>query len=409
MRFELFIARRYLRAKRRLSFISIISGISVGGVLVGVAALTIVLSVMNGFEEEVQKRIVGTTAHVIVLAHSGAGMRLDEGLLERIQAVDGVVAAAPFIYSKCMVTADGVTDGIAVKGIDLDRERLVTDVYENTKPQVASIDPGAGIRGIVLGTYLAGALGVSVGDEVVLTSPMEGSATIFGIIPRVKRFHVVGIFTSGMYDYDSSLGYISLEAAEEYVGHAGYVTGVEVKVKDMYRAPDIGDSIVAALGGFPYAASNWIELNRNLFSWMKMEKIVMFVILMLIVAVAAFNIISSLIMVVMEKRRDIGIMKSMGATSGSVMRIFMVEGVVVGMIGTILGSVVGFAGCYLLQKYKFITLPGDVYFIDRLPVKMEAGDFVMVALAVVGVCFVATIYPSWKASRLVPVDAIKYE
>jgi lipoprotein-releasing system permease protein len=409
MRFELFIARRYLRAKRRLSFISIISGISVGGVLIGVAALTIVLSVMNGFEEEVQKRIVGTTAHVIVLAHSDAGMKLDEGLLERIQAVDGVVAAAPFIYSKCMVTAGGVTDGIAVKGIDLDRERRVTDVYENTKPQVASIDPGVGIRGIVLGTYLAGALGVSVGDEVVLTSPMEGSATIFGIIPRVKRFHVVGIFTSGMYDYDSSLGYVSLEAAEEFVGRAGYVTGVEVKVKDMYMAPVIGDSIVAALGGFPYAASNWIELNRNLFSWMKMEKIVMFVILMLIVAVAAFNIISSLIMVVMEKRRDIGIMKSMGATSRSVMRIFMVEGVVVGMIGTILGSVVGFVGCYLLQKYKFITLPGDVYFIDRLPVKMEAGDFVMVALAVVGVCFVATIYPSWKASRMVPVDAIKYE
>ena len=409
MRFELFIARRYLRAKRRISFISIISGISVGGVLVGVAALTIVLSVMNGAEDEVKKRIVGTTAHVIVLGHSDAGIPTDDALLGRIQSVPGVVAAAPFIYSKCMVTAGGITDGIAVKGIDLDREKLVTEVYKNTKPQIQKIDPGAGLRGIVLGHYLASGLGVDVGDEVVLTSPLGGSATIFGIIPRVKKFVVVGIFTSGMYDYDSSLGYVSLQAAEEFVGRAGYVTGIEVKVRDMYKAPEVGRDIVTTLGGFPFAASNWIEMNRNLFTWIKTEKIVMFVILMLIVAVAAFNIISTLIMVVMEKRRDVGIMKSMGATSGSVMRIFMAEGVAVGIVGTVLGSIIGFIGCFLLQKYKFITLPGDVYFIDKLPVKMEAGDFVMVALAAVAVCFAATIYPSWKASRLVPVDAIRYE
>jgi lipoprotein-releasing system permease protein len=409
MRFELFIARRYLRAKRRISFISIISGISVGGVLIGVAALTIVLSVMNGAEEEVRKRIVGTTAHVIVLGHSESGIPADDSLLSKIQGVPGVVAAAPFIYSKCMVTAGGITDGIALKGIDLEREKLVTEVYKNTKPQVQKIDPGAGLRGIVLGQYLAEGLGVSVGDEVVLTSPLGGSATIFGIIPHVKKFAVVGIFTSGMYDYDSSLGYVSLEAAQEFVGTAGRVTGVEVRVEDMYKAPDIARDIVAALGGYPFAASNWIEMNRNLFKWIRTEKVLMFVILMLIVAVAAFNIISTLIMVVMEKRRDVGIMKSMGATSGSVMRIFMAEGVAVGMMGTILGSVIGFVGCFLLQKYKFITLPGDVYFIDRLPVKMEAGDFVMVALAAVAVCFAATIYPSWKASRLVPVDAIRYE
>jgi lipoprotein-releasing system permease protein len=381
----------------------------VGGVLVGVAALTIVLSVMNGAEAEVKKRIVGTTAHVIVLGHSDTGIPVDDALLERIESVPGVAAAAPFVYSKCMVTAGGITDGIALKGIDLEREKQVTEVYRNTKPQIQKIDPGSGLRGIVLGHYLAGNLGVDVGDEVVLTSPLGGSATIFGIIPRVKKFVVVGIFTSGMYDYDSSLGYVSLQAAEEFIGRAGYATGIEVKVHDMYKAPQIGRQIVATLGGFPYAASNWIEMNRNLFTWIKTEKIVMFVILMLIVAVAAFNIISTLIMVVMEKRRDVGIMKSMGATSGSVMRIFMAEGIAVGVVGTILGSVIGFVGCFLLQKYKFITLPGDVYFIDRLPVKMEAGDFVMVALAAVAVCFAATIYPSWKASKLVPVDAIRYE
>jgi len=409
MRFELFIARRYLRAKRRLSFISIISGISVGGVLIGVAALTIVLSVMNGAEEEVRKRIVGTTAHVVILGHSEAGIPESDSLLARIQSVPGVAAAAPFIYSKCMVTAGGITDGLALKGIDLQREKSVTEVYQNTKPQVDKIDPGAGLRGIVLGQYLAEALGVGVGDEVMLTSPTGGSATIFGIIPHVKKFVVVGIFTSGMYDYDSSLGYVSLEAAQEFVGQSGRVTGIEVRVNDMYKAPQIGREIVAALGGYPFAASNWIEMNRNLFKWIRTEKVLMFVILMLIVAVAAFNIISTLIMVVMEKRRDVGIMKSMGATSGSVMRIFMAEGVAVGIMGTVLGSVIGFIGCFLLQKYKFITLPGDVYFIDRLPVKMEAGDFVMVALAAVAVCFAATIYPSWKASRLVPVDAIRYE
>jgi len=409
MKFEFFVAGRYLWAKRRLSFISIISGISVGGVLVGVAALTIVLSVMNGFEDEVQKRIVGTNAHVIVLSHDEKGLKADDELLKRIEAVPGVAGAAPFVYSKGMISGGGFSDGIAIKGIDLSREKEVTDVHRNISPSIESIDPKDGSKGIVLGQYLANALGVSAGDEVVLTSPLQGSATIFGMIPRVKKFEVVGIFSSGMYDYDSSLGYISIAAAQDFLGLGGYVTGVEVKVNDMYKAPQIADSIIRTLGGFPYTASNWIELNRNLFSWMKTEKIVMFVILMLIVAVAAFNIISTLIMVVMEKRRDIGILKSMGATSRSVMRIFIAEGVAVGLIGTALGCIAGFVGCYLLQKYKFITLPGDVYFIDRLPVKMEAGDFLMVALVAVGVCFAATLYPSWKASRLVPVEAIRYE
>jgi lipoprotein-releasing system permease protein len=409
MKFEFFVAGRYLRAKGRLSFISIISGISVGGVLIGVAALTIVLSVMNGFEDEVQKRIVGTNAHIILLSHDEKGFKADDELLRRVETVPGVEGAAPFVYSKGMISAGEFSDGIAIKGIDLSRERQVTDVYRNISPSIESIDPEDGLKGIVLGQYLANTLGVSAGDEVILTSPLQGSATIFGMIPRVKKFKVVGIFTSGMYDYDSSLGYISIPAAQDFLGLAGYVTGVEIKVRDMYKAPQIAQSVVSTLGGFPYTASNWIELNRNLFSWMKTEKIVMFIILMLIVAVAAFNIISTLIMVVMEKRRDIGILKSMGATSRSVMRIFIAEGVAVGLIGTVLGCLTGFVGCYLLQKYKFITLPGDVYFIDKLPVKMEAGDFLMVALVAVGVCFAATLYPSWKASRLVPVEAIRYE
>jgi len=409
MKFEFFVAGRYLRAKGRLSFISIISGIFVGGVLIGVAALTIVLSVMNGFEDEVQKRIVGTNAHIILLSHDEKGFKADDELLRRVETVPGVEGAAPFVYSKGMISAGEFSDGIAIKGIDLSRERQVTDVYRNISPSIESIDPEDGLKGIVLGQYLANTLGVSAGDEVILTSPLQGSATIFGMIPRVKKFKVVGIFTSGMYDYDSSLGYISIPAAQDFLGLAGYVTGVEIKVRDMYKAPQIAQSVVSTLGGFPYTASNWIELNRNLFSWMKTEKIVMFIILMLIVAVAAFNIISTLIMVVMEKRRDIGILKSMGATSRSVMRIFIAEGVAVGLIGTVLGCLTGFVGCYLLQKYKFITLPGDVYFIDKLPVKMEAGDFLMVALVAVGVCFAATLYPSWKASRLVPVEAIRYE
>jgi lipoprotein-releasing system permease protein len=409
MNFELFIAGRYLKAKRRVSFISLISAISVGGVLVGVAALTIVLAVMNGFEDEVQRRIVGTNAHVIVLSHDRGGLKADDELLNRIESVSGVEAAAPFVYSKGMITASGFSDGVVIKGIDLAREKLVTDVHQNISPVIEAIDLPDGSRGIVLGHYLANSLAVSAGDDVVLTSPLEGNPTIFGMIPRVKKFKVVGIFSSGMYDYDASFGYISIDAAQEFLGRPDHMTGVEVRLEDMYRAPDIADNIVLALGGFPYTASSWIELNRNLFSWMKTEKIVMFIILMLIVAVAAFNIISTLIMVVMEKRRDIGILKSMGATSRSVMRIFMAEGLAVGVMGTILGSAAGFVGCYLLQKYRFISLPGDVYFIDTLPVKMEAGDFLLVALAAIGVCFAATLYPSWKASRLVPVEAIRRE
>jgi lipoprotein-releasing system permease protein len=240
MRFEFFVAGRYLRAKRRLSFISIISGISVGGVLVGVAALTIVLSVMNGFEDEVQKRIVGTNAHVIVLSHDEKGFEANADLLKRIESVPGVAGAAPFVYTKGMISAGSFSDGIAIKGINLSGEKQVTDVYRNISPPIESIDPEDGPSGIVLGQYLANTLGVAAGDEVVLTSPLQGSATIFGMIPRVKKFKVVGIFTSGMYDYDSSLGYISIAAAQDFLGLGGRVTGVEVKVNDMYRAPQIG-------------------------------------------------------------------------------------------------------------------------------------------------------------------------
>jgi lipoprotein-releasing system permease protein len=411
MPYELFIANRYLRPRRRFGPVGLFTVLAVAGVLVGVTALLCVLSVMNGFEEEVRKRIVGTNAHVIVLRYGQEGLANHAALAEKIRAVDGVVSAAPFVYTKGMISSGGQSDGIVVKGIRLSDERAVTEVIQNMRPPIDSLATGGpGTHpDIVLGRYVAENLRVTPGEVVLLTSPFGGQPSPFGVLPRVRKFRVAGIFTSGMYEYDASLAFVSLAAAQDFFQMGDRVTAIEVRLEDLYEAPRAGERIVEALGGFPYRANNWIELNRNLFSWMKLEKVMMFLILTLIVLVAALNIVSALIMMVIEKRRDIGILKSMGATGRGIQRIFVFEGLVIGGIGTAGGCVTGFVLSYLLDRYKFVSLPGDVYFIDTLPVKMQAGDFLMVAVWAMVLCFLATLYPAWKASRLVPLEAIRYE
>jgi lipoprotein-releasing system permease protein len=408
--FEWFIAWRYLRAKRKTRFISIITFISVAGVAVGVMALVVVLAVMNGFESEIHSRIMGINAHVILLRYGNEPITNYNELADEVEAMPEVVAAAPFTYTKAVLQGYGGSDGVVVRGIELSREARVTDILSNIDPplETLSVKPGE-IPGAIVGEELARRLRVTVGDTVAVSSPFDYVLTVMGPMPAVARFQVKSFFNSGMYEYDQSLVYIDLPEAQKLFGLGDSVVGVALKVDDPYNAPAIGQRIVSGVGGFPYRTNNWIELNHNLFKWMKTEKKVMFWILSLIIMVAAFNIASTLIMVVMEKTRDIGIMKSMGATPRSILRIFVFEGLVIGALGTIAGTAAGYALASLLDRYQFVTLPGDVYPIETLPVEMHLLDFAVVAVAAMIITFLAAIYPAWSASRLEPVEAIRRE
>ncbi len=408
--FELFVAGRYLWSRPRQSFIALISLISVFGVIVGVWVLTTTLSAMNGFEHEVQSKIIGSNAHVVLLTRDSGGMSDYEVLAKRMSEMPGVVGVAPMVYTKAMIAAHGRADGVVLKGVSIDHELQVTDVARHITPEVKDIDAAArsGLPGIVLGFEVALGIAVGVGDTVVLSSPLRTVRTPLGVVPLVKQFEVVGIFHSGMYEYDASFCFVSIPAAQEYLGLDGRVTGLELKLEDMFAASDVANDLETLLGP-PYVANNWIDLNRNLFAWMKIEKFFMFLILLLIILVAAFNIASMLFMVVMDKKRDIGVLLSMGATSRSVMRIFIFEGLIVAAVGTLIGSLLGVLTSYVIGRYEIVSLPGDVYFIDKLPIRIEALDFVAVAGATVLICFLATLYPSWRAGRMVPVEAIRYE
>ncbi len=410
MSFEWFVAWRYLRARRKTRFISIITAISIVGVAVGVMALTVVLSVMNGFEEEIHRRIIGINAHVILLKYGAEPVRNYQTIIDIVETVPGVVAAAPFTYSKGVIKGYERSDGAVIRGADLKSEGRVTDIMENIEPGLETLtaEPGE-IPLMIVGDELAHRLRVTVGDTVALSSPFDYVVTPMGVMTSVSQFRVVGLYSSGMYEYDQQLVYIDLTEAQRLFGMQDGVTGIEIKVEDPWRAPEVGSAVVTAVGGFPYRANNWIYLNRNLFTWMRTEKKVMFWILSLIIMVAAFNIASTLIMVVMEKTKDIGVMKSMGATARSILRIFVAEGLVIGVFGMLIGSISGFVLASLLDRYQFISLPGDVYPVETLPVLMRFSDFVVVAVAAMLISFLAALYPAWKAAKLVPVEAIRNE
>ncbi|MBI1986933.1 MAG: ABC transporter permease [Nitrospinae bacterium] len=432
MSYELKIGVRYLKAKRKQAFISLITWISIGGVTVGVMALIIVLAVMSGFEEDLRDKILGTNSHIVVVDPTGAGMENYAQLIEKVRRVDHVASVAPFIYNQVMLTSETSVSGVVIRGIDPRTEGKVTNLVKNLKEgkidlldrsyspdggvlptgEGQTLTPGKdkamiGAKGIILGKELAKNLGVFKGQEVTVISPL-GSVTVVGMVPRMKRFRVVGIFDSGMFEYDSSLAFISLESAQRFFNMGAKVTGIEVKIDDIYRADQVARAIQKVVG-FPYWVRDWMQLNRNLFSALKLEKIAMFIILVLIVLVAAFNIISTLIMVVMEKNKDIAILKSMGASNRSIMKIFMMEGLVIGVAGTVIGSLGGWLACHLLDRYQFIKLPSDIYYLSTLPVKMEPLDIGVIALAAIGISFLATLYPSWNAARMNPVEALRYE
>jgi lipoprotein-releasing system permease protein len=410
MSFEYFIGGRYLRAKQKESFISLITILSIAGVTVGVMALIVVIAVMAGFESDLKERILGVESHIVLMRHDGSFSGYKK-VAEQINELNGVEAATPFIYSQIMLRSSTGVSGAVLRGVDPESAGSVIKILKNSvlqdlKHRQRHENSKTFVPGIILGKELARNLGVLKGDAVYLISS-RGMISPIGYLPAMKRFEVAGLFESGMYEYDGSLAYIDLKDAQKILNMKGTVTGIEVRVDDVYEARNIAKKIVSKLG-FPYWARDWMRMNHNLFSALKLEKTVMFIILALIVLVAAFNIASTLIMMVMGKTKDIAILKAMGAMDSSIRKIFIYKGMVIGAVGTSLGVCLGFILCKLLEKYKFIQLPGDVYYISTLPVRLEALDVVMIASAAMVICFLATLYPAKQASKLNPIEAIRY-
>jgi len=406
--FELFLGIKYLKAKRKQRFISVITIISILGVMVGVMALIVVLSVMNGFRADLMSKILGVNSHVLVLNLGGPFSDYRQ-VEQDVGREEGVVAVTPFIFTQVMLNNAGNVSGAVLRGIDPDSAGAVIGFKDMIKNgSLSSLAENVDdFPAIIIGSELAKRIGAHAGSTVTVISP-EGKLTPLGRTPNTQRFKVSAIFDSGMYEYDASMIYISLREAQNFLALGDKVTGIEVRVKDVYQADRIGKVIQERLG-YPFWTKDWKVMNRSLFSALKLEKLTMFIILTMIVLVGALNIISTLVMVVMEKTRDVAILRAMGASAKSIMAIFMFQGLLVGVVGTIAGLVCGLGICQLLAKYKFINLPSDVYYISKLPVQVEAADVSFVAAAAVVISFLATLYPSWYASRLNPVESFRYE
>jgi lipoprotein-releasing system permease protein len=421
--YEIFVGLRYLRAKRRNRTISLNTVVSIAGITLGVAALIGTVGIMTGFKEDIQAKILGTTAHIIVQDRIKDVMSDYDPVTKQVATVPGVVAATPFVLKQVLLTTQSGVQGIVIRGIDPQREGTVTELAKNlstgqladlsrpvkvkqspiddpTSPAVETEKPG-----IILGKELALRLGVFVGDTVNVVSPV-GPISAIGMVPKIRTFALVALFQSGMFEYDSSLAYIDLAEAQKFFNMGQTVTGIEIKVTDVFRAAETARSVEQSLG-FAYGARDWMQMNRNLFSALKLEKTMMFLLLVLITIVASFNIVSTLTMIVTEKQKEIAILKAMGATRKSIRRIFMLNGLIIGLSGTAIGIPLGYAFLWLIQT--FWTFDPTVYYISRIPVHVQAMDVFLVAGSAIVISFAATVYPSLQAAKLEPVAALRYE
>ena len=407
MPFELQVALRYLLAKRRQVFISVISLVSTLGVMVGVMALVIALALMTGLQYELRDRILGSAAHVYVWKPAG----LDDYRAEiaRIESVDGVVSAAPALLGKALITGPGGEGFITIKGIDPAREGAVTDLGRSmVDGDLADLAPASDERraGVLIGRALATTLGVQRGDTVTLVTP-QGALTPMGMMPRQRRVDVAGTFTLGLFEFDQAYGFVDLETAYRLTGQVR-PDHLEIRVADIYQAAAVADTLQRTLGA-EYVTQNWSEMNQSLYSALWLEKMAMGIGIGLIVMVAALNIVASLVLLVMEKTRDIAILKTMGASSRSIMLIFLTQGMLIGIIGTLAGAALGVGIATVLDRYRLITIPSDVYQVTYLPFLILPGDVVAVVVGAVVICFLATLYPSRQAARLDPAQALRYE
>ena len=428
MSYELFVSMRHLSAKKSQKFISLNTWISIVGVGLGVMALIVVIAVMSGFSKDLRDKILGTNSHVVVSNMNRAMVENYDGILKKVRSVEGVMAAAPFIMNQVMLINGDRVSGIVVRGIDPEKEETVSDLGKNmvsgtvsdlkTKSSFSGEIKGREKKnraGIILGKELLRRLGVGVGDIVSMVSPVS-RVTPVGLIPRMKLFKVVGVFESGMYEYDANLSFILLKSAQKFFSMKNGVSGIEVRVADIEQAGNIASVIQKELG-FPYLVRDWMQMNRNLFSALKLEKIVMFIILILIIFVAAFNIVSTLFMLVMEKAKEIAILKSMGASCSSIMKIYSYQGLVIGLVGTFLGCATGFVIVPNLNEivgfiesiFGIVAFPSDVYYLDRLPSKIQYMDSFLIIIFSIVICLVASLYPAWRASKLDLVDGLRYE
>ena len=415
MRYELFIGLRYLQARRRETFISLITVISILGVMIAVMTLNVVMAVMTGFEETLRDRLLGINAHVAIV-RSGEPMREYEQVLKQVESAPEVLAASPTIYGQVMLTAGSRVSGVVVRGVDPDRVNRVVNIEKylregtleglKTQHPIQVEDRQVLLPGIILGERLANQLGLFLGSPVQVVSPL-GTPTAIGVIPKVRRFAVAGILRTGMSEIDSTLVFMGLAEAQKFFDLEGAVTYIELRIADVNRSREVADQLQRRLG-FPYFAEDWTRLWPNLFSALQLEKTVYFLVLLLMVLIGAFNIISTLVMVVMEKKKDIAILRSMGATQQSIRRIFLLKGCLIGTLGTILGVVLGLMVCTLIANYPF-QLPDGVFLISTVPVRVYLGNVVLVACASFVVCLLASIYPARQAAKLDPVEIIRYE
>ncbi|MBI5518529.1 MAG: lipoprotein-releasing ABC transporter permease subunit [Desulfovibrio sp.] len=409
MSFEFVVALRYIFALRKQSFIAVISLFAVCGVALGVAALIVVIGVMTGFTKDLRDKILGVNAHVIVSAFTG-GIRDHQAMADLIRQVPGVKGVTPFVYSEVMLSASGGVKGVVLRGIEIGTADQVLSVSKDmVSGNVKDLEEKDGLPGVVIGAEMAKRLGLGLGATVNLLSP-TGTQSAVGFTPKVRVFRVAGIFRTGMYEYDATLGYVTVDAARNLLGFKeNIVSGLEVRLNDVYKAGEVSELLRAKLHEYPVYVRNWQEMNANLFAALELEKTAMFIILAMIVLVGSFSIVTMLVMLVMQKTKDIAVMMSLGADEGMIRRIFMYQGSFIGAVGTALGYGLGIPVALLLKKYQFIKLPSDVYPVDYLPVRLELLDMTLIGVAALGLCFLSTLYPARRAATLKPSDALRYE